>query len=128
MNKTNINSDALELTNKFTKGAPCPINKNMEETMFWPFYEKIAKDSGFDEITVEVVKEYWFTVHNRLVVKRFHAGHLDREKAINCMVRAIKIENSQLACIHGGFIVCDISEDEFRNLIEKNRPLIDEIG
>lgn len=121
----NIAKDALELTKRFAKGAPCPVNlENIENTMFWPFYLTIATEMGLKEITVRVVKKYWFEIHNRLVVKRFKRGDFDFAAALNCMVRAIKIENEIPACIHGGIVVCEISEYEFEELVRTKKEMI----
>jgi hypothetical protein len=109
---------ALELVRKFAKGAPCEIDFNkIEATMFHSHLEAIAKNSGLKEITEEVVKKYWFEIHNDLVVKRFKFGHLNLNQAKNCMVRPEKREN-RIVCIHGGIEIIPITEQEAEFLEE----------
>jgi len=111
-----ITKKALELTKKFAAGAPCPINFDyIKTTMFWPFYEIIAQKQNKKEIDEEVVKQYWFEIHNNLVVERFRRKELSVKQAENCMVRSGRQKN-KLACIHGGIVVCDINEKEAKIL------------
>lgn len=124
----NIDKKALRLTRRFAKGAPCAIDfKHIQATMFWPFYENIAQKLNLTEINELVVKEYWFKIHNQLVIKRFKKGDFNFKKAVDCMVRAIEIENQELACIHGGIVVCALDENEFEDLINRNKELIKDL-
>ena len=110
-----ITKKALELTKKFADGAPCKIDLNyIETTMFWPFYEAIAekKNKKIDKkIDEEVVKKYWFEIHNSLVVERFRRKELTVKQAGNCMVRSERQKN-KIVCIHGGITVCNINKKE----------------
>lgn len=117
-----ITEKALKLTKKFAAGASCKIDFNhMETTMFWPFYEAIAKRKKKkkidEEIDEKVVKQYWFKIHNDIVFKQFQKGDLTVEQARNCMVCPSKKEN-KLVCIHGGIIVCAINSKEAK-ILEK---------
>lgn len=117
-----IKSDAISLLKKFAAGAPCPINfDKIENTMFWPRLEAIAKSKRITEITVEVVKEYWFTLHNGLVKQRYEIGRLvSREEAQNCMV-STAMHQGKLFCFHGGLLVCSVNEEEAK-IIRENTP------
>jgi len=107
---------ALELVKKFVQGAPCKVNlENIEKTMFHPHLEAIARESGLQEITVDVVKKYWFKIHNRIVAKRFKLGQLNLQQAKNCMVRSEK-KGSNMVCIHGGVEVGSITKEEADHL------------
>ena len=111
-----ITKKALKLTKKFAAGALCKIDFNhIEATLFWPFYEAIAKKKNKKEIDEEVVKKYWFEIHNDIVFKRFQKGDLTTEQARNCMVRPGK-KGGKLICVHGGIIVCAINEKEAKIL------------
>jgi len=124
-----INQEALELTKKFAQGAPCAINFDyIEETMFWSIYLEIAKNKKLLEVNMDVVREYWLERHNQIVVNRFRKGHFNFEKAIDCMVRAIKTENQELTCIHGGVKVCPLSEYEYEELMRRNAKLITDLS
>lgn len=114
-----ITKKALELTRMFAAGAPCVINFDyIKVTMFWPFYELIAKKQNKKEIDEEVVKEYWFKIHNYLVVERFRRKELTAKQAENCMVRPDRQKN-KLVCIHGGITVCSINKKEVKILEER---------
>lgn len=118
---TPITKEALELTKKFAAGAPCAVDfNNIESTMFWPHYEVIAKRMELPEVNVAVVKEYWFILHNDIVLKRFERGDLEFEKAYNCMVRAGE-HDGKLFCFHGGLFICSITEQE-AEIIKKHTP------
>ena len=113
-----ITDEALKLTKKFADGALCKIDfEHIEATMFWPFYEAIAKRKKKKEIDGEVVKEYWFKIHNNVVFKRFQRGKLTIKQAKNCMVRPSK-KKDKLVCVHGGIIVCAINKKEAK-ILEK---------
>ena len=110
---------ALELVKKFAQGAPCKVNfENIEGTMFHPHLEVIVKELGLKEITEEVVKKYWFEIHNQLVAKRFKMGQLNFEQAKNCMVSPERKKNN-IVCVHGGVEVGILTEEE-ANLLEQN--------
>jgi hypothetical protein len=122
-----IDQKALELTKKFAKGAPCAINfspKEIKFTVFWPHYEKIAEKMKLPEVNEDVVKEYWFEIHNRLVFKQFQAmkkmqkNNVDPKEYENCMVSAEK-RKGKTVCIHGGVVVCAITENEFNLLKDR---------
>ena len=111
--------EALELTKKFAAGASCKIDfENIKSTMFWPHYEAIAKEMG--EITIEVVKKYWFEIHNQIVLKRFQRGNLTSEQAFNCMVR---VSDDGQACVHNNVVACLITEEEAKT-IRQHTPKI----
>ena len=107
-----ITKKALKLTKKFAAGALCKIDFNhIETTLFWPFYEAIAKKKNKKEIDEEVVRKYWFEIHNDVVFKRFQKRYLTAKQARNCMVRSERQKN-KLVCIHGGITVCNINKKE----------------
>ena len=118
-----ITKKALKLTKKFADGALCKIDfGHIEVTMFWPFYEAIAKKKNKKEINEEVVREYWFEIHNDLVFKRFQRNELTIKQAKNCMVRSSKKEN-RLVCVHGGIVVCTIDKEEAKILKKRIHKL-----
>lgn len=127
----NINQEALELLRKFVAGADCAPGlspEHIKSAMFWSPCENIAQKMGLPEITSEVVKKYMFEIHNIMVVKIFKAGGCNFKEAVDCMVRAIKIEDQELACIHGGVKVCPLSEHEYEELTRRNAKLITDLS
>ena len=117
-----IRSDAMSLLKKFVAGASCPVNLDEpDKTMFGPRIEAIAKSNGSPVITVEHVKEYWYTLHNGLVKQRYERGRLvTREDAQNCMV-SIARHKGRLFSFHGGKLVCSVTEEEAK-IIGENTP------
>jgi len=119
-----INKKALELTKKFAAGAPCKIDlNNIENTMFWPHYEVIAKNLDLKEITERVVEKYWFEIHNVIVSKRFKKGDLNLEEAKHCMVRPLKTDKGWVA-VHGKATAMSITKQEAEFLKKKNQNLL----
>jgi hypothetical protein len=123
----NIDQKALELTKKFTKGAPCAINlssKGIKLTMFWPYYEKIAMEMNLSEVNEDVVKEYWFKIHNKLVFMEFQAmkkiqkNGLNPKEYKNCMV-SVENYRGKRYCFHGGKPVCSITNAETETIKNK---------
>jgi len=112
-----ITKNALALTKKFAAGAACPVNfQTIEKTMFWPYYEQIARDWGLIKINEKVVKRYWFVYHNTIVLNRFQFGHLARDEARKCMVRPGKVRQLRM-CFHGEVAVCPITSEEEETII-----------
>ena len=118
---------ALELVKKFAQGAPCKVNfGNIESTMFHPHLVVIAKKLGLKEITEEVVKKYWFEIHNKLVAKRFKMGQLDFEQAKNCMVHPKRKEDN-IVSVHGGIEISIITEEEAKFLEQNFREALESL-
>jgi hypothetical protein len=117
-----IKSDAKSLLKRFVAGAPCPVNLDEpEKTMFGPWLEAIAKGK---KITIEMVKKYWFTLHNGLVKQRYEIGHLvTKEDAQNCMV-SVAMHQGRLFCFHGGRSVCSITKEETKTIKQHTPKLI----
>jgi hypothetical protein len=121
-----ITEKALSLTKKFAAGAPCPVNfRCIENTMFWPWYEAITRKKGFAKVTTDIVKEYWFKIHNDIVLERFRAGNLNLLQAKNCMVRT-GMKRKSLFCFHGGKPVCSITEKEAEIIAEHTPELTED--
>jgi len=124
----NTNQEALELIKKFVAGASCATidlsPDGIKLKMFWHPCEKIATDMGFSEINSIVFKKYMFEVHNEMVLDIFKAGGCNFKEAVDCMVRAIKIEDQKLACIHGGVVVCSMTAQEYEELVYRNMELL----
>jgi hypothetical protein len=111
--------DALRLTKEYATGASCKIDfKNIERTMFYPHYLLIAKNKKLGKITVEVVREYWLGIHNKIVVKRFMVGDLNPEEAKKCMVRLLKSED-KLFAVHGNRTVDILTTEQAKALREE---------
>jgi hypothetical protein len=107
-----ISKKALGLTKKFARGASCKTDfSNIEFTMFWPNYLRIAKELEKSEIDEQVVKKYWFEDHNKLVRGLLKVKKYTKEEAKNCMVVAKKTKQN-LFCFHGGIKVCSIDKQE----------------
>lgn len=88
-----ITKAALGLTKRYAAGASCKVNfENIEKTMFYPHYEKIAREQGFSEIRREIVKKYWFKIHNRIVIELFLKGKYNLRQADNCLVHSAVIK------------------------------------
>lgn len=80
-----ITKTASELTKRYAAGASCEIHfENIEKTMFWPHYENLAKETN--EINRDVVRKYWFKVHNRIVLELLLKRKYTLEKAKSCLV------------------------------------------
>lgn len=105
-----ITEEAIELVGKFAAGAPCQVDLNdLENRMFWPFLLKNSKDK--DIIDEDDVKKYIFEQHAEIVFRRWRAGQLTKEQAINCMAK-IKDKNEKLICVHGKKEVCEVNKQE----------------
>jgi len=122
----NINQKALKLTKKFAEGAPCAIDlssKGIKLTMFWSYYEKIAKEMNLWEVNKDVVKRYWFEIHNKLVLKEFQVmkkiqkNGLNPKEYRNCMV-SVRDYQGKHYCFHGGKPVCPITSAEAKTIKE----------
>jgi hypothetical protein len=108
--------DALRLTREYAAGAPCKIDfKNIEKTMFYPYYASIAKEMGLARITAEVVRKYWLEIHNGIVIERFNLHILGPEEAKACMVRPRKSDDKFFA-VHGNKTVDVLTLEQARAL------------
>jgi hypothetical protein len=114
--KLKISKTAEELTKKFISSAACGMNsESLQNKMFWFYYLKIAEKMGKNAITKRVIMAYWLKIHNEILIKRLKAGHIDPQRALDCMVR-IGGWWRRPFCFHGGKCICHISKFQARLL------------